>query len=438
MRLNQCHNFQDFRLLAKKRLPSPIFNYIDGAADDEITYRRNTQSFNDIDLVPNVLAGVENIDARGHDLADVCTLLVEHVRDLMVFKSTKSPEKVLADRSPGELENLAKQADACGVAQLHRMFAMIVDMAETVTHSPFQRVSLEMGLLRILEVEPATRVQDLLERVDKLLEGGVPNAPGKPDAPSAQNPSKQAQRAPVEPVSAPVPAAESQAKPKPEPKLPQEPLKSERPESAPEPTYAEEEPPLPLPPDETPMPEPRSPKPEMTQEEADVLADEAAAKRPESAIPIPEPGCSAGICLEPEHEQMLAVWRDFVTSTLQENPFVGSILEHARLMQFEKSGVELGFSDSETFFADGARQGSNYEFMSHALAKHFGGPTKLTLSRLSKTQLTTYPSLAELKETEVKEEISAIEKQTRSDPRVRETVSILGGEIKSVVVLKSE
>ena len=64
MRLNQCHNFQDFRLLAKKRLPSPIFNYIDGAADDEITYRRNTQSFNNIDLVPNVLAGVENIDLK--------------------------------------------------------------------------------------------------------------------------------------------------------------------------------------------------------------------------------------------------------------------------------------------------------------------------------------------------------------------------------------
>ena len=62
MRLDQCHNFQDFRLLAKKRLPSPVFNYIDGAADDEITYQRNTQSFNDIDLVPNVLAGVEIIE----------------------------------------------------------------------------------------------------------------------------------------------------------------------------------------------------------------------------------------------------------------------------------------------------------------------------------------------------------------------------------------
>lgn len=62
MRLKHCHNFHDFRKLAKKRLPGPIFNYIDGAADDELTYRRNWQSFEDCDLVPNVLAGVEDID----------------------------------------------------------------------------------------------------------------------------------------------------------------------------------------------------------------------------------------------------------------------------------------------------------------------------------------------------------------------------------------
>ena len=62
MNLKDCHNFSDFRKLAKKKLPSPIFHYIDGAADDEITYQRNTSSFNDVDLVPNVLRGVENID----------------------------------------------------------------------------------------------------------------------------------------------------------------------------------------------------------------------------------------------------------------------------------------------------------------------------------------------------------------------------------------
>ena len=62
MRLKSCHNFGDFRKLAKKRLPAPIFHYIDGAADDEVTYRRNTEAFDTCDLVPNVLAGVENVD----------------------------------------------------------------------------------------------------------------------------------------------------------------------------------------------------------------------------------------------------------------------------------------------------------------------------------------------------------------------------------------
>ena len=62
MRLSDCHNVEDFRRLAQRRLPSPIFHYIDGAGDDEVTKGRNTSSFDDCDLVPNVLAGVENID----------------------------------------------------------------------------------------------------------------------------------------------------------------------------------------------------------------------------------------------------------------------------------------------------------------------------------------------------------------------------------------
>lgn len=62
MRLGHCNNVADFRRLAKQRLPGPIFHYIDGAADDEITYRRNTAAFDDCDLVPSVLTGVEEID----------------------------------------------------------------------------------------------------------------------------------------------------------------------------------------------------------------------------------------------------------------------------------------------------------------------------------------------------------------------------------------
>jgi L-lactate dehydrogenase (cytochrome) len=62
VRLSDCRNFHDLRKLAERRLPRPIFDYIDGAADDEITYRHNTASFESCDLVPNVLKGVGDVD----------------------------------------------------------------------------------------------------------------------------------------------------------------------------------------------------------------------------------------------------------------------------------------------------------------------------------------------------------------------------------------
>ena len=62
MNIQACHNFHDFRRLAKRRLPKPIFDYIDGGADDETTYRRNTSAFDGCDLVPSVLRGVKDVD----------------------------------------------------------------------------------------------------------------------------------------------------------------------------------------------------------------------------------------------------------------------------------------------------------------------------------------------------------------------------------------
>lgn len=62
MRLQQCYKTEDFRRLAEKRLPAPIFHYIDGGADDEVTLLRNSSAFDDVDLIPNVLAGIDKPD----------------------------------------------------------------------------------------------------------------------------------------------------------------------------------------------------------------------------------------------------------------------------------------------------------------------------------------------------------------------------------------
>ena len=86
MNLNDCHNFRDFRKLAKKKLPSPIFNYIDGGADDEVTLKRNTDSFDQCDLVPNVLAEVGS--------PDLSTKIFGKKIDLPVFLSPTAMQRL--------------------------------------------------------------------------------------------------------------------------------------------------------------------------------------------------------------------------------------------------------------------------------------------------------------------------------------------------------
>ena len=62
MSLKKCNNVTDLRKRAKKKLPWPIFNYLDGGSDDEISLRRNTSAFNEYELLPTQLSDISNID----------------------------------------------------------------------------------------------------------------------------------------------------------------------------------------------------------------------------------------------------------------------------------------------------------------------------------------------------------------------------------------
>ncbi|MCG8506090.1 MAG: alpha-hydroxy-acid oxidizing protein [Sphingomonadales bacterium] len=52
----------DFRAAAQARLPSPLFHYIDGGADDEWSLRNNTAAFERYELQPSQLRDVSRID----------------------------------------------------------------------------------------------------------------------------------------------------------------------------------------------------------------------------------------------------------------------------------------------------------------------------------------------------------------------------------------
>ena len=60
--LKACRNIADLRELAQKRVPAPMFHYIDGAAEDEWTLRHSTAAFDGWNLVPRTLVDVSQLD----------------------------------------------------------------------------------------------------------------------------------------------------------------------------------------------------------------------------------------------------------------------------------------------------------------------------------------------------------------------------------------
>lgn len=61
-RLSRAANIEDLRRLAKRRLPAGVFDYIDGAAEDERTLADNTEAFARYSFVPRVLRDVSEVD----------------------------------------------------------------------------------------------------------------------------------------------------------------------------------------------------------------------------------------------------------------------------------------------------------------------------------------------------------------------------------------
>ena len=61
-RIQAAANLDDLRRIARRRLPRGVFDYVDGGAEDEVTYRRNSSDYHNWEFVPSVLKDVGHID----------------------------------------------------------------------------------------------------------------------------------------------------------------------------------------------------------------------------------------------------------------------------------------------------------------------------------------------------------------------------------------
>src|SRR3546814_10768391 len=62
--LSRCLNISDLRKHARRRLPGPVFDFLDGGAEDEVTLARNRQAFSGWALVPRVFRDVGEVSGE--------------------------------------------------------------------------------------------------------------------------------------------------------------------------------------------------------------------------------------------------------------------------------------------------------------------------------------------------------------------------------------
>ncbi len=165
MHLTNCHNIDDFRSLARARLPWPVFDYIDGGADDEVTRRRNRNAYDDCDLVPRVLAGVELIDMR--------TTLFGRELAMPLFLAPTALQRLFHWR--GERAVLRSAADAGTMAGISSLATISLAEAGSMSNAPklFQLyVHKDEGLNRaMLDAAKAAKFDAVALTVDTIVGG---------------------------------------------------------------------------------------------------------------------------------------------------------------------------------------------------------------------------------------------------------------------------
>ena len=132
MRLDRCFNIADLRAQAKRKLPAPLFHYIDGGADDEWTLRRNTAAFDDYQLLPSALVNVSSISLRtrllGADMEMPLLLsptgmsrLFHHHKELGVARAAAAAGVMysLSTMATTSLENVAAAAPGPKMFQVY-------------------------------------------------------------------------------------------------------------------------------------------------------------------------------------------------------------------------------------------------------------------------------------------------------------------------------
>ncbi len=150
------------------------------------------------------LTELKNLFDAGHDLKLFSANLLEYLRDCMVLLSAGDDE-ALFDVAASEIEERMQVAAKMSFAEAHQAYSILQGAEFELRTSDHPRMTLEVAILRMCQIEPIADLGALMERLESMSGGAAPNPPRAP------SPRREA------PAAAPPPAPRETTAPEPAP-----------------------------------------------------------------------------------------------------------------------------------------------------------------------------------------------------------------------------
>jgi DNA polymerase III subunit gamma/tau len=368
---------------------------------------------------------VADLTEQGYDVIQVARGILSELRDLVVAKVCREPDRLLdlADEESAEVKTLAAAADADDLLRLHHGFSTPFD---EMTKSPDVRAALEMLLVRLARRPPLAPLDDLVARLHELEQrlssgGPGPQGPSRSAGGGGAAPSRPPNRAgstnPGGPPAGASPASGSAGAPS-------------RPVGAPPTTRAMAGSPT--------MAGSAGPAAPGAAVQPSSAARGAASPAVAAlfAAPMAKPvnaasEASVGSRPEPLRAPILEAWRAVLGRIRSERAPVASIFEHASPIAFSAERVVLGYEPG-SFLAAQATEVSNVELLTRHVREYFGTITPVAFDLTAGPNAN--PSVASIDTEERRQRLDQARRAVAEHPLVKAAIDILGAELKDVRV----
>ncbi|MEE2709725.1 MAG: DNA polymerase III subunit gamma/tau [Gemmatimonadota bacterium] len=266
----------------------------------------------------NVSQGLQLLDRilrHGYNMNEITLGILEHLRNLLIMKASPDTPDLL-DAAVIDIERYRTQAERFQTGDLDRLTHLATGMEEAIKNSALPKVQLEVGIVRMIRMEPSVLLTDVMTRLSDLA---LRVAKGGP----AMDTSSVVEATPVEDSPEPAPSQVSEEKSS----------KSPQPEEE-------------GPPPETGLPEPKASDVQVAVRDLDL-------------------------------QVVTNAWPTVVDQIKEQRPAMGSFLTAATIVECRDNIVTLGFTSQYEFQKQQADK--NKRVIQDALVQILGAPVSLTI-----------------------------------------------------------